>query len=110
MHQHQAHRWTLQELDGRAGISRSTFALSCKEKVGTSPMEYLTRWRMLRAADRLTNSPDSVSAVALSLGYESQSVFGSGFRKVMGYSPRRYCRVRPSALPAHTALLAATSA
>jgi AraC-like DNA-binding protein len=55
MHDDPAHRWTLQELAERAGMSRSTFALKFKETVGASPMEYLTRWRMLLAGDRLAN-------------------------------------------------------
>ena len=36
-----------------AGMSRSSFAAKFKETVGETPMEYLTRWRMLLAADRL---------------------------------------------------------
>ena len=51
MHENPGFRWTLQELAERAGMSRSAFALRFKEKVGTSAMEYLTRWRMLRAGD-----------------------------------------------------------
>ena len=46
-------------------MSRSIFAMRFKEKVGTTPMEYLTRWRML--LDRLTNSDDFVYVIALSL-------------------------------------------
>jgi AraC-like DNA-binding protein len=38
-------------------------------------MEYLTRRRMLLAADRLKNSGDSISIIALSLGYDSESAF-----------------------------------
>ena len=37
--------------------------------VGLSPMEYLTRWRMMLAADRLTNSRNSVAEIGLMLGY-----------------------------------------
>jgi hypothetical protein len=51
----------------RAGMWRSTFALKFKETVGASPMEYLTRWRMLLAGDKLVNSSDSLSVIALSL-------------------------------------------
>jgi len=78
-------------------MSRSTFALKFKQMVGESPMEYLTRWRMLLAGDRLANSSDSVSAIALSLGYESESAFSTAFKRVMGRSPRQYSRVRNSA-------------
>jgi AraC-like DNA-binding protein len=94
MHEDPAHRWTLQELAKRAGMSRSTFALKFKETVGASPMDYLTRWRMLRAGDRLANSSDPVSVVALSLGYESESAFSTAFKRVMGSSPRQYSRGR----------------
>jgi AraC-like DNA-binding protein len=101
MHGDPAHRWTLQELAECAGMSRSTFALKFKETVGESPMEYLTRWRMLLAGDRLTNSGDPVSAIALSLGYESESAFSTAFKRVMGCSPRQYSRGRKPASPLH---------
>jgi AraC-like DNA-binding protein len=97
MHEDPAHGWTLQELAERANMSRSKFAFRFKEKVGISAMEYLTRWRMLRAADRLTNSSESVSDIAIASGYESESSFGSAFKKVMGLSPRQYCRSRAAA-------------
>jgi AraC-like DNA-binding protein len=96
MHDFPGHRWTLQELAERAGMSRSIFALKFKETVGTSPMEYLTRWRMLVAGDRLTNSSDPLSVIAPSLGYESESAFSTAFKRVMGCSPRQYSRDRSS--------------
>ena len=94
MHDDPARPWTLRELADRVGLSRSTFALKFKETVGASPIEYLTRWRMLLAGDRLANSSDSVSVIALSLGYESESAFSTAFKRVMGRSPRQYSRGR----------------
>ena len=94
MHDDPAYRWTLQKLAQRAGMSRSIFALKFKELVGTSPMEYLTRWRMMLAGDRLKNTDDSVSIIALSLGYKSESAFSKAFKRVIGYSPRQYSRGR----------------
>jgi AraC-like DNA-binding protein len=94
MHENPAHRWTLQTLAEQAGMSRSSFALKFKETVGKSPMEYLTRWRMVLAADRLENSGDPVSVIALTLGYESESAFSTAFKRVMGCSPRQYGRGR----------------
>ncbi len=100
MHEDPAHRWTLGELAERAGMSRSIFALKFKKKVGASPMDYLMRWRMLLAADRLTNSADPISIIALSLSYESESAFSTAFKRVMGRSPRQYSRARELATSA----------
>ena len=101
MHAAPAHPWTLQTLAERAGMSRSTFAQKFKATVGSSPMEYLTRWRMLVAGDRLTHSSQPVSAIALALGYESESAFSTAFKRVMGSSPRRYGRGRAEAAASH---------
>ena len=81
MHENPGYRWTSQKPAERAGMSRSAFALRFKEKVGTSVMEYLTHWRMLLAGDRLVNSRDPLSAIALSLGYESESASASPSRE-----------------------------
>jgi len=92
MHNDPGYPWTLQSLAERVGMSRSVFALRFRETVGATPMEYLTRWRMLLAAERLKNSSDGLSSIAQSLGYESESAFGKAFRRVMGCSPRKYTR------------------
>jgi AraC-like DNA-binding protein len=86
--------WSVKDLAQQVGMSRSIFALKFKEKVGETPIEYLTRWRMLLAGDRLTNSTEPVLSIALSLGYESESAFGKAFTRVMGSLPRRYGRQR----------------
>jgi AraC-like DNA-binding protein len=91
----------LLELAKRTGMARSTFALKFKATVGASPMEYLTRWRMLLAGDRLANSRDPISVIALSLGYESESAFSTAFKRVMGCSPRQYSRGRSPVSPSH---------
>jgi AraC-like DNA-binding protein len=104
MHDDPGHRWTLQELAGRVGMSRSIFALKFKERVGETPMEYLTRWRMLLAGDRLKSLDESIADIALSLGYESESAFGKAFKRVMGCSPKQYSHGSsgtPNTLAAH---------
>lgn len=92
IHNDPGYPWTLRLLAERVGMSRSVFALRFRETVGTTPMEYLTRWRMLLAADRMKNSSDGLSTIAQSLGYDSESAFGKAFRRVMGCSPRQHAR------------------
>ena len=99
MHDHPARNWTIQKLAESAGMSRSAFAVRFREKVGASPMEYLTRWRMLLAGNRLRDSSDPVSVISLSLGYISEAAFSTAFKRVMGCSPRQYGRRPASAMP-----------
>jgi len=94
IHDDPAHGWTVEALAERAGMSRSSFALKFKQTVGASPMDYLARWRMLLAGDRLENSGDPVSVIARALGYDSESAFSTAFKRVMGCSPRQYSRGR----------------
>jgi AraC-like DNA-binding protein len=99
MHNDPGRPWTLLSLAERVGMSRSVFTWRFREAVGATPLEYLTRWRMLLAADRLKSSSDGLSAIAQSLGYESVSAFGKAFRRVMGSSPRQYMRIAPYTIP-----------
>ena len=86
--------WTLVALAGIAGMSRSKFAKKFKVTTGTSPIEYLTRWRMLAASERLIATSDPVSVIAASLGYESESAFSTAFKRTVGQSPRSYAQRR----------------
>jgi AraC-like DNA-binding protein len=99
IHVDPARRWTLQDLAECSGMSRSVFTQKFRKIVGTSAMEYLTRWRMLLAGDRLEETSDAISVVAFSLGYESESAFSTAFKRVMGCSPRQYGSRRNPALP-----------
>lgn len=96
LHREPARRWTLADLARKVGMSRTAFAVKFKATVGLSPMDYLIRWRMLLASDRLAHSDSSISAIAVSLGYESESAFGAAFKRTMGCSPRQYGRRRKS--------------
>ena len=95
MHADPGARWTLPALADKARMSRSSFARAFKATVGTSPLDYLTRWRMLFAGSRLRDGNQPVSSVATSLGYQSESAFSTAFRHVMGCAPRTYARAGP---------------
>jgi AraC-like DNA-binding protein len=94
MHEHPAYNWTVQALAETAGMSRTTFAERFRRIMGASPIAYLTRCRMLLAADRLMHTQDSISVVAESVGYESESAFSAAFKRTMGAVPREYCAGR----------------
>ncbi|HEY5412191.1 MAG TPA: AraC family transcriptional regulator, partial [Caulobacteraceae bacterium] len=96
IHRRPAHPWTLDELARLAVMSRSTFARRFRERVGDTPIAYLARWRMLLATRRLIDSRDTLSEIALSLGYDSENAFNTAFKRIMGCSPRRYSQVEPA--------------
>ena len=104
MHAEPGSDWTLQELAEQACMSRSSFAQKFKQTVGASPIKYLTRWRMLSVGDRLTNSTNSISVIALSLGYESESAFSTALKRVTGCSPRQYSREKSVTLARRRAI------
>ncbi|MGC7102622.1 AraC family transcriptional regulator [Amycolatopsis lurida] len=90
MHADVAHRWTLNELAGISCMSRSAFAASFKNQVGTAPLEYLIEWRMSLARDALRRGTRSISELAFATGYRSESAFSTAFRRVVGSSPKQF--------------------
>jgi AraC-like DNA-binding protein len=57
--------------------------------VGLPPLNYLIRWRMAVAGASLKTGK-SLSSIAASVGYGSDSAFNSAFRRTTGRSPGRY--------------------
>ncbi len=90
MHARPAEAWTLEKLAAHAGLSRSRFAQQFRSMVGVPPLTYLVQWRMRMAMRWLRRSQRSITQIAESLGYESDSAFSHAFRREMGLSPLRY--------------------
>ncbi|WEK05266.1 MAG: AraC family transcriptional regulator [Candidatus Devosia phytovorans] len=92
LHAEPARSWTLAELAARAGLSRTVFAERFRRVVGLSAGDYLIRWRMLLARDRLRHTADGIGQIALSVGYQSEAAFSTAFKRVTDLSPRQYRR------------------
>ena len=90
--------WTLDQLADLAGMSRSGFALTFKNKVGVPPMVYLTNWRIQIACELLEAGEDGVSTVAAAVGYRSESAFSVAFRNIVKCRPGAYRRPNRSEL------------
>ena len=87
--------WSLESLASEASMSRSAFATRFKSLVGETPIDYLTRWRMQRAATLLESSNAPLKEVVASSGYASQAAFRAMFKRWVGESPGSYVvRVR----------------
>jgi AraC family transcriptional regulator, alkane utilization regulator len=90
LHARFAQPWTLENLARAVGTSRTHLAVQFKALVGESPMNYLTRWRITRAANQLRGEHVSVSRAAEAVGYASDAVFSRAFRRVVGQSPAQW--------------------
>ncbi|WP_238419153.1 AraC family transcriptional regulator [Gordonia sp. 'Campus'] len=87
VHREPAAPWTVERMAGVCAMSRSTFAARFTAVVGEPAMQYVTRWRMYVAADRLRDLNASVASVAGELGYSSEAAFSRAFRRINGFPP-----------------------
>ncbi len=88
MHQSPEHRWTVAELADQLSISRSAFAERFKRITGRPPLEYLTWWRLQRAAARLRNGEvATMFELARNSGYQSEAAFSKAFRREFKVAP-----------------------
>jgi AraC-like DNA-binding protein len=88
--------WTVKLLASRVNLSRSAFSAKFKQLVGESPMQYLTRLRLAKAAAALRTQPTTLIEVALSIGYDSEVAFSKAFKRYYGIAPGAYRQRRRS--------------
>ena len=100
LHERPAHAWTLEELARVAGTSRSVLAERFQHMVGTSPMQYLTQWRMVLAANLLARSNAPLARIAEDVGYQTDTAFSRAFRREYGAPPAAWRRSQAMRAPA----------
>ena len=61
-----------------------------KNMTGKTPFEYLAEYRIEKAAQKLLNSPSSVTEIAFACGFSDISYFIKTFKNHKGISPRRF--------------------
>lgn len=86
------HHWTVAELGRRVALSRSALSERFRAATGESPMRYLARVRLTRAAEQLTSGDAPLSEIARRCGYESETSLSRAFRRTFGVPPGRYRR------------------
>ncbi len=60
------------------------------DSVGSSIAQFWIRQRVRLARDRLSDSSDTVTDIALTLGFSSSQHFATSFRKITGLTPSEY--------------------
>ena len=94
LHNRPAHAWTLDELAQAACTSRSVLAERFQKLVGSSPIQYLTQWRMLLASNLLSGSNAPLASIAQDVGYQTDTAFSRAFRREFGTPPSAWRRAR----------------
>jgi AraC-like DNA-binding protein len=102
MREEPAHDFTLAALAEIAGMSRSVFAERFAGALDVPPMEFLTRFRLDRAAGLLARSELPVKTVAARVGYRSRSSFTRAFTLRHGVGPAEFRGAASKAEPGVT--------
>jgi AraC family transcriptional regulator len=82
----------LNELAALVNLSRFHFCTAFRLATGHTPHEWLTRLRMERARELLSEAEVRITEIALEVGYKTPSAFTASFRKVVGVTPSEFRR------------------
>jgi AraC family transcriptional regulator len=85
-----AARLTLAELAEQVDRHPMHVARAFRQRYGCSVGAFARRRQLQRARDRLTSTPDSLSAIALACGYADQSHLTRAFTRAFGVPPGKF--------------------
>jgi AraC-like DNA-binding protein len=80
----------LSQIASFAGLSLSRFKARFKHEVGVSPGNYMNLRKIEKAKERLTESNDSITHIAMDLGFTTSQYFATTFKRYTGHSPRSF--------------------
>ncbi len=88
MHREPERDWNVEALAREAGMSRTRFASEFQAAFDRGPFNYLTEWRMQRAAAALRRTDRRIADVAFANGYSNPAAFSRAFSARFGQTPR----------------------
>lgn len=96
IHDHYAEELTLEMIADSASVSKSGALHIFQSGIQTSPVAYLIRYRLARAAELLYTTRKSVSAIAEETGFASAGYFCRKFRQHYHMSANVYRKMKES--------------
>jgi AraC family L-rhamnose operon transcriptional activator RhaR/AraC family L-rhamnose operon regulatory protein RhaS len=85
-----AENLSLEDLARKANMSSRTLIRTFQKAFGMTPVEYLIRHRISKAASLLREEELTVGEVAEMTGFSDGNYFSRQFKKRTGFSPREY--------------------
>ena len=80
----------LTELARASGFNSHYISQAINQNLGINFLEFINRYRVDHARERLTAEGASILQVAMDAGFNSKSSFYSAFRKIVGQTPSQY--------------------
>jgi AraC-like DNA-binding protein len=90
--QHYHEKFPANDIAAYCGLSRFQFSRSFHAVYGITFREYLLRYRILRACERLAEGAMPVTEIAFAVGFHDGSYFARMFRRYTGMLPSQYAR------------------
>jgi len=90
MRDHYREAITLEELAAVMHVEKTYFIKTFKKHIGTTPMLFLQRLKIEKAATLVQNSDMSITGISEFLGFKSIHHFSNAFKKQTGFSPTAY--------------------
>jgi AraC-like DNA-binding protein len=90
LEQHYAEPLTIDDLAKVARMSQSTLFRVFRHIMGRSPVDYLIRLRVGKAAQILRRESLRITEVSEAVGFSDSNYFSRQFHQVMGVTPREY--------------------
>jgi AraC-like DNA-binding protein len=85
-------RIEIKDLEPLVAMSARTLMRRFSQATGTTPMQYLLRVRVTRAAHMLRTTQASMTDISAEVGFSDSNYFSRQFRKIIGISPTDYRR------------------
>jgi AraC-like DNA-binding protein/quercetin dioxygenase-like cupin family protein len=90
IHSNYERRIHISELAAVAGLSEGYFYRLFRQVVKKTPIEYINRYRVNKAAILLLNTHDKITKIAIDTGFDSSTRFIDVFKKYMQCTPTEY--------------------
>jgi YesN/AraC family two-component response regulator len=94
IHSHYSEPITREEIADHVGISADYLTDCFRQELGITPMSYIRRYRIRQAGELLRESDQSITQIALAVGFSDGAHFTRTFQRELKMTPRAFRRSR----------------